>query len=79
MSAQLVMPFLVAMTREMATAVMKTMMAMMTWTMVPKRPFPCPLQVVTPLLLLPILSNQVVTKMLSVAEMTPMSCFVVTH
>jgi hypothetical protein len=61
MSAQLVMPFLVATTREMATVVMKTMMAMMTWTMVPKIPFPCPLQVVTPLLLLPILSNQVVS------------------
>jgi hypothetical protein len=30
--------------------------------MVPKIPFPCPLQLVTPLLLLPILSNQVVTE-----------------
>jgi hypothetical protein len=74
MSAQLMMPFLVATTRETATVVMKTTMAMTTWTMVPKIPFPHPLQVVTPLLLLPILSNQVVTEMLLVAEMTPMSC-----
>ena len=43
-------------------------------TMVPTVPFPHPLQVVTSPLLLPILSNQVVTKMLSVAETTLMSC-----
>jgi hypothetical protein len=67
MSAQLMMPFLVATTRETVTVVMKTTMATMTWTMVPKIPFPHPLQVVTPLLLLPILSNQVVTEMLLVA------------
>jgi hypothetical protein len=82
--------------REMATVVMTTtnmtmttMTMMRTWTMFPKLPCPCWLQVVTPspLLLaplvemiligpvvLPILSNQVVNGMLSVAAMTLMSC-----
>jgi hypothetical protein len=74
MSAQLMMPLLVATTREKSTVVMKTMMAMTTCSMVPKIPFPHPLQVVTPLLLLPILSNQVVTEILLVTETTLMSC-----
>jgi hypothetical protein len=92
--------FLLMVTRETATAVMMTMMTTkmtmtmtmmmrMTWTMFPKLPYPCWLQVVTPPLLLlaplvemilirpvvlPILSNQVVTGMLSVTAITLMSC-----
>jgi hypothetical protein len=92
--------FLLMATRETATAVMMmttmtkmtmtmTMMTRMTWTLFPKLPYPCWLQVVIPPLLLlapllemilirpvvlPILSNQVVTGMLSVTEITLMSC-----
>jgi hypothetical protein len=69
------------------TTMMTTMRT--TWTMFPKLPYPRWLQVVTPPLLLlaplvemiligpvvlPILSNQVVTGMLSVAATTLMSC-----
>jgi hypothetical protein len=70
------------------TMTMKTM-TRMTWTMFPKLPYPRWLQVVTPPLLLlaplvemiligpvvlPILSNQVVTRMLLVTAITLMSC-----
>jgi hypothetical protein len=80
----------VMMTTTMTKMTMTTMtMTRMTWTMFPKLPYPCWLQVVTPPLLLlgplvemiqfgpvvlPILSNQVVTGMLSVTAITLMSC-----
>jgi hypothetical protein len=89
--------FLLMAMREMATAVMMmmtnmtttTMTMTRTWTMFPKLPCPCWLQVVTPPprlqaplvemilirpVVLPILSNQVVNGMLSVAAITLMSC-----
>jgi hypothetical protein len=79
--------FLLMVMRETATVVM--MMKMMMTMTFPKLPYHCWLQVVTPPLLLvarfvemiligpvvlPILSNQVVTGMLSVAAVTLMSC-----
>jgi hypothetical protein len=72
MSAQLVMPFLVATTKGDGDSGDEDNDGNDDMDNGSKIPFPCPLQLVTPLL--PILSNQVVTKMLSVAEMMPMSC-----
>jgi hypothetical protein len=76
-------------TAVMMTTTKMTTTTRMTWTMFPKLPYPRWLQVVTPPLLLlaplvemilirpvvlPILSNQVVTRMLLVTATTLMSC-----
>jgi hypothetical protein len=77
------------MTTMMTTTMTTTRTARTTWTMFPRLSYPCWLQLVTPSLLLlaplveiilirpvvlPILSNQVVTGMLLVAATTLMSC-----